>query len=160
MADQTTGAGRAGGPVTVEQVPPEATYPLRRRVLRPGRPLGAASLAVDGEPTTATFAARTTGGEVIGTAVTYPAACAWRPGAAAWRLRAMATAPEYRNAGIGARLLATVVAHVCARGGEVLWCNARTPARRFYERAGFVAHGDEWEEPGIGPHVAMWRRLC
>ena len=23
----------------------------------------------------------------------------------------------------------------------------------------FVVHGEEWEEPVIGPHVVMWREL-
>jgi len=50
-----------------------------------------------------------------------------------------------------------VLDHVADRGGTLVWCNARVPARRFYERAGFTVHGDEWDEPGIGPHVAMAR---
>jgi predicted GNAT family N-acyltransferase len=37
-----------------------------------------------------------------------------------------------------------------------VWCHARTPAQPFYKRAGFAAHGDEWVDPEIGPHVAMW----
>ena len=45
------------------------------------------------------------------------------------------------------------------RAGGVLWCNARTPARAFYERAGLVVRGAEWVDPEIGPHVVMWRRL-
>jgi hypothetical protein len=40
---------------------------------------------------------------------------------------------------------------VVAEGGTVVWCS-RTPARRFYERAGFAAHGEEWVDPEIGPH--------
>jgi hypothetical protein len=36
-----------------------------------------------------------------------------------------------------------------------VWCNARTPARGFYERAGFAVEGEEFELPEIGPHVLM-----
>ena len=36
---------------------------------------------------------------------------------------------------------------------------AQARARRFYERAGFAVHGDEWDDPEIGPHVAMWRTV-
>jgi len=71
----------------------------------------------------------------------------------------MATDPERRGRGIGTRVLAAALDHVRAAGGTVIWCNARTPARTLYERAGFAAHGDEWVDPVIGPHVAMWRRL-
>jgi hypothetical protein len=52
-----------------------------------------------------------------------------------------------------------VVDHVAERGGGLLWCNARVPARRFYERARFSVVGDEWEEPNTGPHLTMWRAV-
>ncbi len=143
--------------VTVERVDPAVTHALRAQVLRPGHPVGAAVFAADTDPAAAAFAARTAGGSVVGTALIHPAACPWRPGPTAWRLRAMATTPEARGRGIGARLLAAALAHAVDHGAQVVWCHARAPARRFYERAGFVAHGDEWLEADIGPHVAMSR---
>jgi predicted GNAT family N-acyltransferase len=36
-----------------------------------------------------------------------------------------------------------------------VWCNARTPARTFYERAGFVVASEEFEPRDIGPHFRM-----
>jgi predicted GNAT family N-acyltransferase len=71
----------------------------------------------------------------------------------------MATDEARRGTGIGAGLLAAVLDHVADHDGELVWCNARTPASRFYERAGFAVHGDEWVDPEIGPHVAMWRDI-
>jgi GNAT superfamily N-acetyltransferase len=152
----------AGGPtaILVARVPPEVTHPLRGRVLRPGAPPGSARLSADDHPATAAFAATTPAGEVVGTAIVYPDPCPWqpqRPGA--WRLRGMATEPGRRSGGIGARVLGAVLDHVRGQGGALVWCNARTPARRFYERAGFVPHGEPWEDPDIGPHIAMWREL-
>ena len=142
--------------VTVARVDPALTHPLRQRVLRPGKPVAAAVFGADGDPEAAAFAARTAAaGTVVGTALVHPAACPWRPGPTAWRLRAMATAPEARSRGIGARVMAAALAYAAEHGAEVVWCHARAPARRFYERAGFVAHGEEWEEGDIGPHVAM-----
>jgi predicted GNAT family N-acyltransferase len=41
------------------------------------------------------------------------------------------------------------------RGGGLLWCNARVPAVAFYERAGFNTRGEVWNDPQIGPHIAM-----
>ncbi len=64
-----------------------------------------------------------------------------------------------RGEGAGALVLDALVAHVAAHDGGLLWCNARTPVRSFYERAGFVARGEEWVDPEIGPHVVMWRRV-
>jgi ribosomal protein S18 acetylase RimI-like enzyme len=71
----------------------------------------------------------------------------------------MATDPAYRGRGVGAAVLEALVAHARAGGGGVLWCNARVPAQRFYERAGLQTRGEPWEDPEIGPHVLMWRRL-
>ncbi|HET6953833.1 MAG TPA: GNAT family N-acetyltransferase [Acidimicrobiales bacterium] len=144
--------------VRVDRVPVADTYRLRQQVLRPGSPPSSVHMAVDGDPATAAFAARTAAGEVVGTAVVMPEPCPWlpdRPGT--WRLRGMATAEGHRGGGIGARVLRAVLDHVAAAGGTLVWCNARVPARRFYERAGFTAHGEEWTDPHIGPHVAMWR---
>jgi GNAT superfamily N-acetyltransferase len=150
-----------GREVSVERVPPAVTYPLRQRVLRPGRPPTAARLAVDEDPRTATFAARIGSAEVIGTAVVYPEPCPWQPDrASAWRLRGMATDPAHRSAGVGTRVLQAALDHVRVHGGALVWCNARTPARRFYERAGFATHGDPWDDPEIGPHIAMWCDLA
>jgi GNAT superfamily N-acetyltransferase len=143
--------------VTIARVAPAATYPLRQRVLRVGQPPGAARQPADDLPVTATFAARDAAGEVVGSVVVTPEPFTEQPGRPAWRLRGMATAPERRGSGIGRRLLRAALDHCRGAGAEVVWCNARTPARRFYERAGFVAHGDEWIEGDIGPHVVMSR---
>ncbi|MGH9231024.1 MAG: GNAT family N-acetyltransferase [Acidimicrobiales bacterium] len=162
MADQDTTDGDVPTDpgVTVERVDAAVTYPLRQRVLRPGQPPGAARFAIDDDRSSASFAARAPDGDVVATAVVYPEPCPWlpdRPGA--WRLRGMATAPDRRGRGIGTQVLRTALAHVVAAGGDLVWCNARVPARRLYERAGFRAHGDPWDEPLIGPHIAMWLDL-
>jgi GNAT superfamily N-acetyltransferase len=68
----------------------------------------------------------------------------------------MATAPEWRGTGVGSALLGAVFDHVAAGGGGLLWCNARLAAVGFYERSGMVTRGDVWEEPVIGPHIAMF----
>jgi GNAT superfamily N-acetyltransferase len=129
-------------------------------VLRPGAPLDRVHLPIDGHPDTAALAALAPDGTVVGTAVLFPEPCPWRPDdAGAWRLRGMATAPELRSTGVGGAVLDAAVAHAASAGGALVWCHARVPARRFYERAGFRVHGDEWVDPEIGPHVAMWRPL-
>ncbi|HEX6236771.1 MAG TPA: GNAT family N-acetyltransferase [Acidimicrobiales bacterium] len=149
-----------GDEVTVERVPPAETYGLRQRVLRPGRPVESVHLSVDDDPATAAFVARGPDGAVVGTTIVFPEACPWapdRPGA--WRLRGMATEPALRGRGVGTRLLAAALEHVAREGGRLVWCKARRPAQRLYERAGFVTHGEGWTDPELGPHVAMWRPL-
>jgi GNAT superfamily N-acetyltransferase len=71
----------------------------------------------------------------------------------------MATVPEHRGAGIGGQLLERCVAHARERGGTVVWLNGRLPARGFYERHGFVATGDVFEPPNLGPHLRFTRAV-
>ena len=72
-----------------------------------------------------------------------------------WRIRGMATAAHARGRGAGTKVLQALVQHAIDNGATRLWCNARTPARSLYERAGFVATSDEFETPRIGPHYRM-----
>jgi GNAT superfamily N-acetyltransferase len=146
--------------VHIERVPPAVTQPLRRRVLRPGVPPERARLAADAHPEAAAFAATTPAGRVVGTAIVHPEPCPWLSRRTrAWRIRGMATDEAHRGQGIGRRVLDAVLAHVGAHGGDLVWCHARVPARGLYERAGFAAHGRAWDDPELGPHIAMWRDL-
>ena len=81
------------------------------------------------------------------------------PAAGDWRVRGMATAPDTRGLGSGGALLRALLDHARAHGGRRAWCTARITARAFYERWGFIAEGDEFELPHIGPHVIMATRL-
>ena len=138
----------------VEQVAVEETLALRQAVLRPRQPREQLRLPDDDAPGTAHFAAYADG-TVVGTASVRREPAPWAPDQPAWRLRGMATAAPLRGTGVGARVLAAAVGHVASAGGGTLWCNARTPARAFYERAGFRVVGDPWDDPEIGPHVQM-----
>ena len=143
----------------VSQVPVEETYPLRAKVLRNGGPPEAARLAGDDLPGVATYAARDSDGNLIGCVGLFPEPCPDLPEhpGKGWRIRGMATADGWRGKGVGAEVLKAALEHVAEHGGGLVWCNARTPAQRFYARAGFVEIGEPWDDPEIGPHVRMWR---
>lgn len=137
----------------VERVDPEVVRPLRQRVLRPHQTVAEQVFAGDADPRAAHFAAYADDGEVIGIASITP-----EGGPGAFRVRGMATDPERgRGTGAGGALLMACVEHARAEGAARVWCNARTPARGFYERYGFVAEGEEFTLPDIGPHVLMSR---
>lgn len=72
-----------------------------------------------------------------------------------WRVRGMATAPEARGRGLGAQVLHELIGHARGHGATRIWCYARPAARTLYERAGFVAVGEPFDEPGLGPHQRM-----
>jgi predicted GNAT family N-acyltransferase len=140
--------------VTVDEVAPEITYPLRAAVLRPDG--GQIIWAGDEDPATFHLAARTADGQVAGVVRYSPAPCPWRPEVQApWQLRGMATDPAVRGTGAGRALVAEGLARVAARGGDLVWCDARVAAAGFYERMGFTVVTGEYDKPGVGPHFGM-----
>ena len=67
----------------------------------------------------------------------------------------MATDAAARGTGAGRALIDHGLAQVAARGGDLVWCDARVAAAGFYERMGFTVVTGEFDKPGIGPHVGM-----
>jgi predicted GNAT family N-acyltransferase len=51
------------------------------------------------------------------------------------------------------------LARLAARGGDLVWCDARVTAAGFYERMGFTVVTEPYDKPGIGPHVGMLREV-
>ena len=142
-------------PMEIRRVSADATAALRQQVLRPHQTIEDLVRRSEGD-TDARYFAAVDHGEMIGTASLRPEAPPWAPDQQpAWRLRGMATAEGWRGYGVGTAVLGAVVDHVRSEGGGLLWCNARIPAVPFYERAGLETRGDVWQEPLIGPHIAM-----
>jgi GNAT superfamily N-acetyltransferase len=148
--------------VTVDFVPAWTTWPLRQEVLRPGRAVRHCVYPGEDDPRAAHGAALRRGpasGDltVLAVGVVLPEPPPWDPDVDdGWRLRGMATRPDSRRRGLGRQVLDLLIGHV-ALGGGLLWCNARTPALAFYQRAGFLPRGEVFEIPEIGPHLVMWR---
>jgi GNAT superfamily N-acetyltransferase len=138
------------------------TRELRRAVLRPNL-TPADPLPGDELPPDAAvhIAAQDEDGTVIGACFVYAEPCAWLPDSdGAWHLRAMATARELRNAGVGGAVLQAAVEYVRLRGAPLVWLHAREQAGRFYARHGFVIVGDVFtDEQHVIPHLRMWREL-
>jgi predicted GNAT family N-acyltransferase len=70
----------------------------------------------------------------------------------------MATDAAARGSGHGAAVLAELHRQAVGRGVTEIELHAQLTARGFYERAGYAAVGDVYEEAGIA-HVTMVRRL-
>jgi GNAT superfamily N-acetyltransferase len=76
-----------------------------------------------------------------------------------YRLRAMATDPDYRRMHAGRLLIDFAVERLRNENIQVLWCDARLIAVPFYESLGFNKEPDVYDVPLIGPHHFMWRAL-
>jgi GNAT superfamily N-acetyltransferase len=129
---------------------------LRWRMLRAGLPPDSANFDGDAEPTTHHFVAEQDG-KVIGCVTILRRPWEGRP---AWQLRGMAVEPFVQSRGIGGRLLQAVETMIRQKSYTLrLWCNARSPATRFYEKNGWTIVGEEFEIPTAGPHFKMTKLL-
>ena len=128
-----------------------AAVTLRRAVLR--TPLGldftADQLAAEGDDTHfVAFDGDILVGAVVMTPYTGETA----------KLRQMAVAPAAQGKGVGAALLRAFEDHARATGRKAITLAARLTARGFYERSGYAADGDVFEEVTL-PHIHMTKRL-
>ncbi|MBL7938704.1 MAG: GNAT family N-acetyltransferase [Flavobacteriales bacterium] len=134
------------------------THALRLKVLRPGGLLEDVDFAND-RLVGAFHLGLQIGEHRISVGSFYPEPHPELNGWKQFRLRGMATHPDFQGQGAGARLLRFALEHLKAQHADLLWCNARVKAVPFYERAGLAVHGERFEIPGIGGHYVMYRRL-
>jgi predicted GNAT family N-acyltransferase len=70
----------------------------------------------------------------------------------------MAAGPAVRGRGHGSAVLAELHRQAVHRGVTEIELHAQLTARAFYDRAGYTAVGDVYEEAGIA-HITMRRQL-
>jgi predicted GNAT family N-acyltransferase len=74
-----------------------------------------------------------------------------------YRIRGMAVDSEYRNKGIGSKIV-NELQRIAEEEKTGIWCNARIKAVPMYARCGFQIVSDIFEIENIGPHYDMeWR---
>lgn len=70
----------------------------------------------------------------------------------------IAVLKPWRRQGIGSRVLQSLIEIAEARGMASCALNAQTYALAFYQRHGFVAEGDEFDEAGIAHQHMVLKR--
>ena len=76
-----------------------------------------------------------------------------------YRLRAMATHPNFRGMNAGKRVVQFALELTRNKGFDVLWCDARQVALGFYEKMGFTLIDEWYEVPKIGLHKTAFYQL-
>jgi GNAT superfamily N-acetyltransferase len=131
----------------VKRISAEETYALRSAVLRPGLPLEANFYPRDAE---GWHYGVESAGRIVSVGTIHPENHPQFSPAGQWRIRGMATEPEFRGKGCGSQLLRMMLAETAHL--PLIWCNARTPALSFYLRQGFTVESEEFTLPHLGPH--------
>lgn len=147
--------------VEVVEVAAADCHELRARVLRADTLTR--EVRVDGDDRHDTFhlGVRGADGRLVAISTWIPRPHPDHPHLPALQLRQMATAPEVRGSGLGARLLDAGVLRARAAGAELVWARARDTALGFYLRHGFVTHGGGYTDASTGlPHHDVVRHLA
>lgn len=136
----------------VKEIRAEDTYDLRHRVLRPLQTVAECKYPLDHA---AIHFGAFTENRLISIVTAHPEDSPLFSESGQWRIRGMATEPEFQKTGAGHAVLHALLAWGKERGIELFWCNARELAIPFYLRQGFTVESDYFEIPGIGPHKVM-----
>ncbi len=142
----------------IRLVKPHETYGLRHSILRPHQPIEACRYDGDFSPSAFHIGGFLNHNIVCilsGYEEVHPDLKAQKP----FRLRAMATAPHLRRQGWAKDALLRAEQEVRARGGDLIWFNAREVAFPFYVSMGYDYFSDMFEIVPIGPHKVMGKYL-
>ena len=144
----------------IHRIAASDTIALRDAVLRPGLPHGGSHYPGDDAESTLHL-----GGFVDHTLVAVATVCQEpMPGersTTSWRLRGMATLPEYRGRGLGKQLAQRSIGYAAEQGGTLVWCTSRIATVHFYRTLGFIECSDTFSLPQFSDalYIRMQRPL-
>ena len=133
-------------------------YAFRNLVLRPGKPLHTTFYDKDHDIDTFHMAISIES-KAQCIATFYPEKMEGVYSRKSYRLRGMATHPNFRRKGLGKDLMQSAFIHLLQQQADLLWCKARLVAVPFYRSLGFQIIGEQYEIEGIGPHYNMYKLL-
>ena len=144
------------GPVKVLRVHVKDTYPLRHKMLRPHGTLADCMFKGDDDELTFHLGAFIDGRLVSVASFYFENHSQFeQQHPHQYRLRGMATLPEYQGQGLSSALLRTAFPLIKQNQCTLLWCDARVSAEGFYQKVGFQSQSEVFELPLIGPHRLM-----
>ena len=132
--------------------------PLRNLVLRPNLPIETTYYDLDNEKDTFHLAS-IMHSTIISIGTFYPENDIELQSKNGYRLRGMATHPDYRRKSAATKLMNKSFVLLKEKKCDVLWCNARLVAVEFYKSLGFKIIGKIFDIPSIGPHYKMYKSV-
>ncbi len=132
--------------------------PLRAQMLRPGKPLLASHFQGDSDEQSFHLGAFVEN-KLVSVASFYFDKHPDIDEPYQYRLRGMATLPEFQHQGFSKELLKMAFPIIKQNQCKLLWCNARESAIGFYEKVGFIKLSEVFDIPEIGPHILMSKEI-
>lgn len=140
------------------KINPEETYSIRHRVLRPHQTLFDCKYPADFDSNSFHLGAFLDH-RLISVASFYQEVNPALSGEIQYRLRGMATLPDFLGKKAGSGLLFKGLEIIRKRKSNAFWCNARTTVSDFYKSLGMDERGDIFDIYPIGPHKLMYMYL-
>lgn len=144
--------------ITVKNIDGSETYLLRQKVLRPHQLLADCKYPSDYEADTFHLGAFIND-ELISIASFSKEIYPHLPAGIHYRLRGMATLPNFRNKRAGSSLIQKAEQILQERQANILWCNGRINVAGYYKRLGFHEHGEIFEIEPIGLHKVLYKKI-
>ena len=142
--------------ISVREIGAEDTYPIRREELRKNVSL---SHVMKGDDDRETLHLGLYFNDELVSIASFMKASLPEFEGLQYQLRGMATSEMNQGKGLGRKLLRSAEERLQKMGVDVLWCNARTKARGFYEKLGYQVMGPSFDIPEIGLHYKMFKRF-
>ena len=142
----------------IKKVAAKEIRPLRNLVLRPNLPIETTYYDLDDNKDTFHLAS-IMDNTIISIGTFYPENDVQLQTKNGYRLRGMATHPNYRRKSAATKLMEKSFILLKEKKCDVLWCNARLIAVEFYKSLGFKITGEIFEIPSIGPHYKMYKSI-
>ena len=130
------------------------TYPIRQKMLRPNGTIEDCMFQGDGDELTFHLGAFVDK-KLVSVASFYFEKHPSFTDNYQYRLRGMATLPEFQGRGLSSALLRTAFPVIKQNQCTLLWCNAREKALGFYSKVGFKPTGELFTIQNIGKHNLM-----
>ena len=125
--------------VQIEQIRFELTWRIRHVVMYPDLPFDVIKLPEDPEGIHFGLYA---GDQLVSVVSVFSSGTVYQ-------FRKFATLNPFQSKGYGSMLLSYIIEFISHEGGARLWCNARVSAMGFYDKFGFKATDQYFEEHGI-----------
>lgn len=146
----------------VSEIDAPQTYRVRQKVLRPGKNIQSAHFEGDNLASTHHFGF-SSDGEIVGVLSLFKTFNIQFIDISDkenhFQLRGMAVLPEHQKKNIGNQLMDFAENFVRAQKADLIWCNARERAVRFYSARGFELVGDCFQIADIGNHFLMYKKF-